>query len=136
MRLQRLLSQGNSTGGSSKKDGQLDSGEKNRDLAEENATLRKKLESVSHAISPGAANSQGTSPRTLLVNSTAPPPMPGLVSQPSGTFKTTNRRLQLTTQLSMSSDELGGDDDNPDWIKKYSDQHKRVYWRHKVICRI
>jgi hypothetical protein len=25
--------------------------------------------------------------------------------------------------------------EHPDWDKKYSDQHKRVYWRHKVCTR-
>lgn len=44
------------------------------------------------------------------------------------------RRL-ITSQMSLASDP-DGEDEHPDWVKKYSDQHKRVYWRHKVSVMI
>jgi len=103
-------------------------------LESENSDLKRRLE---EALSDVASPRNATS--SVLVDvpgaSAADKDKDTLAASPAHTSSSTPvkaRRATMTSQLSLSSDDIGGDDDHPDWVRKYSDQHKRVYWRHKV----
>lgn len=102
-------------------------------LESENSDLKRRLE---EALSDVNSPRNATSSVLVDVPGVSAADKDSLAASPANTSSTTPvkaRRATMTSQLSLSSDDIGGDDDHPDWVRKYSDQHKRVYWRHKVL---